>query len=173
MARLVTIKVEGMVELAGMLEKVKATAQGHEVRAALLEGADMVRFAAVARAPIAPYPTNYKGRQIAPGGLRRSLMAAPGRQVKSFLQAFTFALKRLAPHAHLVERGTKAHVIVPKNKKWLKFGNRFTAFAKSVSHPGSRAQPFFSDAVRSQRNRIKKMLETRVKAAFDAIARAA
>lgn len=167
------IKVEGMTELAGQLEKLKKTAHGEEVRAALLDGANLISDAARARAPIAPYATNYRGTAIAPGGLRKSLAAAAGRQFKTFLQAFAFSLKKAAPHAHLVEFGTKAHTIVPKNKKFLVFGNLFQRFAKKVQHPGSREIPFFRDAVKAQRNNVKRLLESRVKAAFDALGRAA
>lgn len=167
------IKVEGMAELAGQLEKLKKTAHGEAVRAALLDGANLISDAARARAPIAPYATNYAGRSIAPGGLRKSLTAAAGRQFKTFLQAFSFSLKKAAPHAHLVEFGTKAHTIIPKNKKFLVFGNLFKRFAKKVQHPGSREIPFFRDAIKAQRNNVKRLLESRVKAAFDALGRAA
>lgn len=167
------MKIEGLTELAGQLEKLKNTATGNDVRAALLDGANLISQAARARAPIAPYATNYRGTQIAPGGLRRSLQSAAGRAHKTFLQAYAFALRFIAPHAHLVEFGTKAHMIAPKNKKRLVFGNRFKRFALKVQHPGSREIPFFRDAIRSQRNNVKRLLEQRVKAAFDALARTA
>lgn len=167
------VKIEGLDHLAGQLEKLKNTAVGAEVRAALLDGANLISEAARTRAPIAPYATNYRGRAIAPGGLRKSLQAAAGKMHKTFLQAYAFALKAAAPHAHLVEFGTKAHLIVPKNKKLLMFGNLFQRFAKKVQHPGSREIPFFRDAVRAQRANVKRLLESRVKAAFDALGRAA
>lgn len=167
------IKIEGLTELAGQLEKLKATSRGAEVRAALLDGATLISDAARARAPVAPYGTNYKGRTIAPGGLKRSLQSAPGRQLKNFLQAYAFALKTAAPHAHLVEFGTKAHEITPVSKKVLMFGNRFKRFARAVSHPGSRPIPFMRDAIRAQRNNVKRLLESKVKAAFDALGRTA
>lgn len=167
------IKIEGLADLAGQLEKLKQIPQGADVRQALLDGAQLITGQARANAPIAPYATNYRGTMVAPGGLRKSLEAAPGRAHKNFLQAYAFALKRLAPHAHLVEFGTKAHLITPKLKKMLKFGNRFTAFAKKVQHPGSREVPFFRNAIRSQRGAVKRLLESRVKAAFDALGRAA
>lgn len=167
------IKIEGLTELAGQLEKLKKTAHGDEIRAALVDGANLISDNARARAPIAPYATNYKGQAIAPGGLKRSLLAAAGRQFKTFLQAFAFSLKKAAPHAHLVEFGTKAHAIAPKNKKVLMFGNAFKRFAKNVQHPGSREIPFFRDAIRAQRGNVKRLLESRVKAAFDALGRAA
>ena len=167
------IKIEGLTELAGELDKLKATARGHEVRAALLEGADLIRDQVRANAPIAPYATYYRGRYIAPGGLRRSLKSSPGRQFKNFLQAYAFSLKFVAPHAHLVEFGTKPHRILPAKGGFLKFGNRFKRFARAVNHPGAREQPFFRNAVRQTRNRVKTLLELHVKRAFDALGKAA
>ena len=169
------IKIEGLTELAGQLEKLKKTAQGAEVRAALLDGANLISDAAKARAPVAPYATNYLGRAIAPGGLKRSPAAAAGRQFKNFLQAYAYTLKQAAPHAHLVEFGTKTHRIKPKTKYGrLVFGNNgFFISSKGVTHPGSRPIPFFRDAIRAQRNNVKRLLESSVKAAFDALGRAA
>ena len=168
------IKIEGLTELAGQLEKLKKTAQGAEVRAALLDGANLISDAAKARAPVAPYATNYRGRAIAPGGLKRSIAAAAGRQFKTFLQAYAYTLRQAAPHAHLVEFGTKTHKIKPKTKKRLLFGNNgFFISSKGVTHPGSRPIPFFRGAIRAQRNNVKRLLESRVKAAFDALGRTA
>jgi hypothetical protein len=177
------IKVEGMDHLAGQLKRVMATAQGQELQAALLAAAEEIRGEAARRAPIAPYPTRQNGREIAPGGLRASLKAAAGRKYKTFLQAFTFTLAKLAPHAHLVHFGTKPHAIVPgqgKSKKMKIAGRAFAWLSRvgdqvrtKVFHPGSRPNPFLADAVKAKRRSIKKLLETRVKAAFDALGRAA
>lgn len=51
-------------------------------------------------------------------------------------------------YAKFVAEGTKPHVIRPKNASALKFqiGGR-TVFAKSVKHPGTKANPFMSDAI--------------------------
>lgn len=173
------IKVEGMDHLAGQLKRVMATAQGQELQAALLAAAEEIRAEAARRAPIAPYPTRQNGREIAPGGLRASLKAASGRKYKTFLQAFTFTLAKLAPHAHMVHNGTKPHWI--RGKKFLRIAGRAFAWLSRVGdqvrtkvfHPGSRPNPFLADAVKAKRRSIKKLLETRVKAAFDALGRAA
>lgn len=167
------IRIEGLEELTQDMEKLKRLPQGRAVQSALLEGAEIVSRQARANAPVAPYPTYYQGRYIAPGGLRASLSAAAGKAYKNFLQAFAYTLKVRAPHAHLVEFGTKQHAIRPKNKKILKFGNRAIRWAKQVTHPGSRTIPFFTKAISQTRNRIKRLLEGRVKAAFDALWRAA
>lgn len=172
MARGFNIKIEGLEDLAGQLEKLKHTAQGKDVQQALVDGAELIRNAARTNSPTAPYPTYYKGRMIAPGGLKASLMASTGRKFKNFLQAYAFALKNRAPHAHLVEFGTKPHAIVAK-KKAMVFGNRFRRFTRKVMHPGSREIPFFRNAIKQQRNAVKRLLESKVKAAFDALAKTA
>lgn len=52
-------------------------------------------------------------------------------------------------YAPYVENGTRPHVIRPRTKKALRFrvGGQFVIVAK-VNHPGTRAQPFLSRAVR-------------------------
>lgn len=57
-----------------------------------------------------------------------------------------------APHAHLVEFGTKPHMIRPRPpKKFLVIFGRFVA---SVRHPGARKYPFLRPAVTSTRGRV-------------------
>lgn len=177
------IKVEGMEHLVGQMKRVVATAEGQQLQAALLEAAQEIRAEAARRAPIAPYATRQNGRDIAPGGLRASLKAAAGRKYKFFLQAFTFTLAKLAPHAHLVHFGTKPHAIVPgqgKSRKMRIAGRAFAWLSRvgdqvrtKVFHPGSRPNPFLADAVKAKRRQVKALLEARVKAAFDALGRAA
>lgn len=179
MARRVrNIQVEGIAELTQHFDKLKFTAAGADVQAALLEGAEMIQQEALRRAPIAPYATRQHGKSIAPGGLRASIKAASGRKHKTFLQAFTFTLSRLAPHAHLVQFGTKPHLIAGKKMRiaaraftWLRrVGDQIRT---KIQHPGSRPNPFFTDAIKARRLAVKRLLEMRVKAAFDALSRAA
>ena len=95
------------------------------------------------------------------------------------MQAFTFTFQKDAPHAHMVHNGTKPHWI--RGKKFLRIAGRAFAWLSRVGdqvrtkvfHPGSRPNPFLADAVKAKRRSIKKLLETRVKAAFDALGRAA
>lgn len=52
-------------------------------------------------------------------------------------------------YALAVHEGTKPHIIRARKRKALKFdvGGR-TVYASSVRHPGTKAQPFLSDALR-------------------------
>jgi len=57
-----------------------------------------------------------------------------------------------APYAVAVHEGTRPHPITPKNARVLAFPSRSTGamvFTTYVNHPGTRAQPFLFDALRS------------------------
>ena len=127
---------------------------------------------------MAPYATNRFGQVFNPGQLRKSVKSARGRKHKFFLQAYTFTLKDLAPHAYWAESGTKPHVISGKKMRiagrafaWLeRVGDQVRT---KVQHPGSRPNPFFSSSIKSKRLEIKRLIEVRARAAFEAVARAA
>lgn len=178
MARATNIKIEGLDDLTQQFKKLMATAEGPELQQALLDAAQMLEREVERRAPIAPYATNQNNKTIQPGGLRRSVTAAAGRKHKNFLQAFTFTVSRLAPHAHLVESGTKPHVISGKKMRiagrafaWLeRVGDQVRT---KVQHPGARPSQFFSKSIKSKRLEIKRLIEVRARAAFEALARAA
>src|SRR3990167_3753731 len=54
-------------------------------------------------------------------------------------------------HAHLVEHGTKSHVITAGEGKFLPI---YGGFGKSVPHPGSRALRPFSKSIDRTKNRV-------------------
>lgn len=72
-----------------------------------------------------------------------------------------------APHAHLIEFGTKAHTIEPASAEALQIGS--DTFAEVVEHPGAAASPFFFPGYRSSRRaaraRINKAIRDGVKRA--------
>lgn len=54
---------------------------------------------------------------------------------------------RVAPYARFVHDGTKPHVIVPKNKKSLRWaGGGVFHFAKKVKHPGNQPDKWMDRA---------------------------
>ncbi len=184
----VTIKIHGMDALAGQFEALKRMGTGPEIQQALNEAAEMLRDEVHSRAPIAPRTIASKGKTIAPGGLKRSVKAAPGRKKKTFLQSFVFSLSGLAPHAHLVEYGTKAHTITGKVLRFFtggrvaSFSERVGIFARQavdkfgfargkVPHPGAKANPFFGGSVKAKRSAIKRHLEASIKAAYESLGR--
>ena len=89
-----------------------------------------------------------KRAPVATGNLRRSI--GIGSVTSTFAETVA-----TAAYAVYVETGTKAHEIVPRNRKALRFavgGNKTLSgrprsgasvvFAKRVRHPGTRAKPF-------------------------------
>jgi len=69
-----------------------------------------------------------------------------------------------APHAVFVNFGTKPHVIVPKNKKALRWvsGNGFV-FATKVNHPGYKGDAYMvraaTEAIRSMRSIVNEAMK--------------
>ena len=178
MARATNIKIEGLDDLTQQFKKLMATAEGPALQQALLDAAEMLESEVERRAPVAPYATNRFGQVFNPGQLRKSVKSARGRKHKFFLQAYTFTLRHLAPHAYWAESGTKPHVISGKKMRiagrafaWLeRVGDQVRT---KVQHPGARPSQFFSKSIKSKRLEIKRLIEVRARAAFEAVARAA
>jgi HK97 gp10 family phage protein len=65
-------------------------------------------------------------------------------------------------YAIMVEKGTRAHVIRPKNKKYLYWkGAKYPV--KNVNHPGSKAKPYLIPAFEKEKdnfiNKLKEAIE--------------
>jgi len=91
------------------------------------------------------------------GTLRQSIT----RLVKG-ITAYVGTPLEYAPHE---EFGTRPHVILPKNKKYLSFmigGKRI--FTKKVNHPGTPAHPFLRPAFFSSIRAINNIFKKRYKA---------
>jgi hypothetical protein len=182
MARARNIRIEGLDDLTQQFKKLMATAEGPALQDALLQAAEMLESEVERRAPVAPYATNRFGHVFNPGQLRKSVKSARGRKHKFFLQAYTFTIKDLAPHAYWAEFGTKSHVISGKK---MRIAGRALMYSSErdnrvgdqvrtkVQHPGARPSKFFSTAIKAKRLEIKKLIEVRARAAFEAVARAA
>jgi hypothetical protein len=108
-----------------------------------------------------------------PGTLKKGVMALPmGRKSNKpagALVLVNYSPRRgvVAPHGHLVESGTKPHLIAGKHGKMLVlFGGR--VIRRSVHHPGAKPQPFFATGVSTTRtparnfvrDEIAKLIET-------------
>jgi len=98
------------------------------------------------------------GTTMQQGRLRRAIIARPlpikadrqiGAIAKVNYSSRTIGVP-IAPHAHLVEFGTKPHVIKAKKPGHFLslFGGR--VFRREVHHPGAQRHPFFKPAVRSK-----------------------
>ena len=65
-------------------------------------------------------------------------------------------------YAAIVEKGSKAHIIRPKNKKAL-YWEGASRPVKMVNHPGSRAKPFLIPAFESEKDKFIENLKEAIK----------
>lgn len=113
----------------------RAPQEGRQLFSEALERtAAFVVSSAAKAAPVG----NYKGG----GNLRQSIRYAQAGQA-------SFRVIVNAEYGVYVDQGTRPHIILPRRKKMLAFqkDGRWI-FAKQVNHPGTKANPFFSNAVR-------------------------
>ena len=142
--------VEFRQKLAALTEKLK----DNETRQAFTSGARVIRDEVRRRAPAGKaiaYSALGSKRTFTRqrGALRRAVVAFSPKRSKE-PQAFTrvnvFRGLNLAPHAHLVEFGTKART--PKTAKALFFRNASgTGWVSAKRVAGAPAQPFFRPSV--------------------------
>lgn len=144
MAGKTTIQVQGLADVRRRLQGARIGLSG-PLQDALVVAAKTIRSEAERLAP--------RGET---GNLKRSLRASPGRATKTFLQSFVFTLGQIAPHAHLIEYGTKPHSIIPKKNGGIMAFGRF--FVRKVQHPGVKPWPFFQMAVRNKRAQVRRIV---------------
>lgn len=91
--------------------------------------------------------TGKKGKRGYAGNLRQSIRKFP-------YGATGFIVNVGVDYGVYVDQGTKPHVIRPKGKNYLVFQSSDGTWvrAKQVNHPGTKAQPFFTNAVRDTEN---------------------
>lgn len=90
-----------------------------------------------------------RSRQYAPvktGALRAGIGVEQSRQVSGRYQSGYDVVSK-APHSVFVIKGTRAHKILPTQGKMLRFtvGGQ-VVFARSVNHPGTKANDFLTRA---------------------------
>lgn len=102
---------------------------------ALAATANFVQAEAFKNAPVG---TGYKGG----GSLRQSIRT-------NRLNQGSYQVIVGAKYAAAVDQGTRPHVILPRRKRALAFmkDGKYIV-TKRVNHPGTKAQPFFTNAVR-------------------------
>lgn len=143
-------------KLASLVERLSDS----ETRQAFTAGARVIRDDARKRAP--------RGKNIGysilgskrtftreKSALRRSIIAFSPRRSKepvAFARVNVFRGQNMAPHAHLVEFGTRART--PKSAKVLFFRNKAgTGWVSARRVAGAPAQPFFRPAVEASGQR--------------------
>ena len=94
-------------------------------------------------------------KSVVTGHLRRSIATKMGD-----LEATIHTSN--VKYAIIVEKGSKPHIIRPKNKKAL-YWEGAKRPAKLVNHPGSRAKPFLIPAFESEKDKFIENLKEAIK----------
>lgn len=126
--------IRGGRELAEFLRALPAKLEKNVMRSGLRAGANVFKVEIKQNVPVNE------------GLLRRSVKV----KTKTKGGKITATVKiggRLAPHAQLVEFGTKPHKITPKNAGALRFNGATVA---EVDHPGAKPHPFARPAMDSK-----------------------
>lgn len=118
--------IGGGRELDAFLQQLPVKVEKNILRAAMRAGGNVFKRGAKQRVPVDE------------GDLQRSIRITT-RTKKGTVYAYVKAGGRRAPHAHLVEFGTKAHKIVAKKDGALAFGAQVVS---EVDHPGAKPHPF-------------------------------
>ncbi|MGZ8339142.1 MAG: HK97-gp10 family putative phage morphogenesis protein [Telluria sp.] len=126
--------IKGGKELDAFLKSLPAKVEQNILRSALRAGANEFKKEAKVNIPVV------EGDLLA--SARVSTRAKKGRVTVSF----KIGGKR-APHAHLVEFGTKPHKIAPKGAGGLLIGGNVVG---AVDHPGSKPHPIMRPAFDSK-----------------------
>jgi hypothetical protein len=152
------VEITGGGKAVAALSKVKRVID-QDPRASLIffNAAQIIADDARNRAPVRPTVTAGIGGFTTTNfsGLLRSAIIARPLPIRSGSEMGAIAKVNyssrsgapVAPHAHLVEFGTKPHLIKAKNGKVLMFNG---AFRKEVHHPGAKPEPYFQPAVRAK-----------------------
>jgi len=148
------LNVTGLDELQKFMTQLPAKLEKNVMRGALRAGAKEIMIDAKAKAPVgAPNQENKKLYGGYPGALRDSLRIGTSVKFNTII-AYIRAGGRnkktgaIAYYAHMVEYGTKRHLIIPKKRGGkLKIGN---SLVSAVMHPGTKARPFMRPALDSR-----------------------
>lgn len=96
------------------------------------------------------------------------------RSIEENVQGATGAVylnQNVAPYGIYVHAGTRPHVIVPKQKKVLRWpsGGNFV-FSKVVHHPGTKPDEFIYQAMENSKADIQKTFDSQIEKACNEIA---
>lgn len=125
------IAVKGLKELNDFLQQLPVKMEKNILRAALRQGANVVKDQAKQNVPVA-------------SGLLRDGLKVSTRSSRGVVTASVKATGKHGYIAKWIEYGTAAHDIAAKDGGSLFFGG---IFADKIEHPGSRAKPFLRPAL--------------------------
>lgn len=140
--------IVGGRELDAFLQTLSEKVERNILRSAIRSGASVYAKGVKDRIPVGP--TSSENEQLYGGyeGALRDSVRVTGKAKGGTVSASVKVggkTRRGAQvfYAHMVEFGTKPHIIKPAKKKLLFFGGQSVA---EVSHPGMKAQPFMRPA---------------------------
>ena len=132
-----TFNIKGFKELDEALKQFPIKLQRNILRHAVKQGANVIKRAAIAMAPV--------GKT---GKLRRAIKVGVGKKRKN-IYAVTYIVglnKKLAWYGRLVEMGAAAHIIKIRRKKALTIDDKIVGTV--VKHPGIvHRKPFMRPAI--------------------------
>jgi len=126
--------VKGLSELQAFLDQLPAKMEQNIMRAALRQGANVMRDEVKSSAPFKT-------------GLLRDGLKVSTRSKRGVVTASVKAKGKHGFIARWLEYGTAAHKILPKSKKSIFFNG---VFSEGVDHPGINAKPFMRPALSSK-----------------------
>ena len=147
------VKIEGLAELHTLLQELPARIEANVLRGGMRAGAKVIEEEAKRLAPI--------GKDVQTAGELRDSIRISMRSRRGKVSATIKAGGKKAWYARLVEFGTAAHLIRPKNKKSL----FFAALARTeVHHPGAKKKPFMRPALDSKAQQAVQTLAQYIRA---------
>lgn len=165
------IHVKGMKELGEFLKTLEPKLRNNVMRAALRQGANVVKEAVVQNIPVAPANTENARLYGGYAGALRDSVRVGSRirrdgKVVAYVRAGGKKGTRDVYYAHMVEYGTKSHKI-GKVGRLLWINGRWVH--APVRHPGARPHPFMRPAADTTAqtatvavgNKIRSILETK------------
>lgn len=144
-----SVHVKGLSDLQAALDTLTAKLQQNIMRGALRAGAKVIQLHAKSIVPVEPsgvYSAYKSTLGWQPGALKKSIKISAKLQAGNAVAKVEAGSKQ-AYYAHMVEFGTAAHWIKPKNGKVLVINGRAVS---AVYHPGARKNPFMRLAMDSQ-----------------------
>lgn len=129
------VRIEGLAELHKLMQELPAKLEANVLRGGMRAGAKVIEAEARRLAPV--------GTGKAAGEMRDSVRTSV-RSRNGKVEATVKAGGKKAWYARLVEFGTAAHLIRPKNRKSLFFAG---LAREQVNHPGAKKKPFMRPAL--------------------------
>ncbi len=129
----ISIKIQNLDKLKAAFQKAPSVATS-EFGRAIERTAFKIEGDAKRAAPV--------NKQSGGGTLRQSISSKMTGKASAVIQS-------KAKYSAYVDQGTKPHIIRVKNARVLANKRTGQFFGKVVNHPGTKAQPYFSNAIKS------------------------